>query len=154
MSTLSPVSPTIITASLPGYYGTTLARLHWLPDTLVGVFYICVLMLFLFFSSTYFIPQVAKTTSLYLGQVIIKADGLFDFHLDNTFRMLSESVNTYPLLVWLLSFESFVLVKKKKKNRLSCCLYVLVSACHFGGVCGCTLWVCFCGCVLFFSPLM
>lgn len=62
------------------------------------------------FSSTYFIPEVAKTTSLYLGQVIIRADGLFDFYLDNTFRMLSESVNTYPLLVWLLSFESFVLV--------------------------------------------
>lgn len=106
-STLSPVSPAIIAGSLPGYYSSNLARLHRLPDIHVGVVFIWFSVLF---SSTFFIPQVAKTTSLYLGQVIIRADGLFDSHLDNTFRMLSESVNTYALLVWLLSFESFVLV--------------------------------------------
>lgn len=113
-NTLSSVSPTIITASLPGYYSPTLTHLHWLPGIIVGVFIIFFLMLF---SSTYFIPQVAKTTSLYLGQAIIRADGLFDFHLDNTLRMLSESVNTSQLLVWLLSFDSFVLVAFWK-NRL------------------------------------
>lgn len=106
-STLSPVSPTIITASLLSYYSPTLAHLHWLPHILVDAYLIWCLMLF---SSAYFILEVAKTTSLYLGQAIIRADVPFDFYLDNTLRMLSESVNTSRLLVWLLSFESFVLV--------------------------------------------
>lgn len=143
-STLSPVSPTIITASLLGYYSANLARLHWLPDIFVGVYFL------MLFSSTYFIPEVAKTTSLYLGQVIIRVDGLFDFYLDNTFRMLSESVNTYPLLVWLLSFESFVLVSFWKTGCCGVCMCLhlceFVCVCVLGSVSMClTLYV-----VLFF----
>lgn len=134
-STLSPVSPAIITASLLGYYSATLARLHWLPDIFVGVYFL------MLFSSTYFIPEVAKTTSLYLGQVIIRADGLFDFYLDNTFRMLSESVNTYPLLVWLLSFESFVLVSFWKTGccGVCMCLHLCEFVCSVVSVC---VWRC------------
>lgn len=124
-STLSPVSPTIITASLLSYYSPTLAHLHWLPHILVDAYFIWCLMLF---SSAYFILEVAKTTSLYLGQAIIRADVPFDSYLDNTLRMLSESVNTSRLLVWLLSFESFVLVAFWK-NRLLWCLYVFVQVC-------------------------
>lgn len=78
------------------------------------------LMLDVIFFNLYFIPQVGKTNSFYLEQAIIRADVLFDFHLDNTLRMLSESVNMSRLLVWLLSFESFVLVAVWKTG--CCCI--------------------------------
>lgn len=77
---------------------------------------------------------------------------MFDFHLDNTFRMLSESVNTYPLLVWLLSFESFVLVSffEKQVVVVFVCVCVAVYCAFFSRrVCVCVS-VRLCDCVFFF----